>query len=174
MFVFAVSMMKWRIQDFSEEDANSWYQCDNLLFCKICVKNCMKMIEFGPRWCACPWHSLWIRHCKEKWWTLVSRNGLRHETKIVSLSRKSIYRPDRKWGHEQVWIKDQMRSCGRSIDRLSLSLHELLVLRSMLFWKEQHIRSLNNTYSDSAHFVSKRLFPSFGQKKLSLSSSLYW
>ena len=62
-------------------------------------------------------------------------------------------------------LKDQMRSCTRSIDRFSLSLHELLVLRSMLFWKEQHMRSLNNTYNDSAHFVSKRLFPSFGQKR---------
>ena len=67
-----------------------------------------------------------------------------------------------------------MRSCTRSIDRLSLSLHELLVLRSMLCWKEQHMRSLNNTYNDSAHFVSKRIIHIFGQKKLSSISYLYW
>ena len=54
-----------------------------------------------------------------------------------------------------VWIKDQMRSCGQSIDRFSLNLHELLVLRSVLFWKEQRMRSLENTYNDSALFVSK-------------------
>ena len=71
-------------------------------------------------------------------------------------------------------LKDQMRSCTRSIDRFSLSLHELLVLRSMLFWKEQHMRSLNNTYNDSAHLVSKRMIHSFGQINLSLNSYLYW